>query len=179
MGSLQDQLLKAGLIDQKKAKKATKEKRKNEKVQRKSKIKQTDESKVLAQQARAEKVDKDRQLNLEREKNLQQKAIAAQVKQLIAMNKLPKGQGEVPFNFSHHKKIKKLLVSEQISNQLTRGLLAIVFIDDDYEIIPRIVADKISQRDESHIVLRNDPASELEDEDDPYADYKIPDDLMW
>ena len=48
-----------------------------------------------------------------------------------------------------------------------------------YAIIPASVADKIAQRDESSIVLNNALSQEAQDEDDPYADFKIPDDLMW
>ena len=40
------------------------------------------------------------------------------------------------------------------------------------------VAEKIMQRDASCIV--SDATTRLEtEEDDPYADYKVPDDLMW
>lgn len=46
-------------------------------------------------------------------------------------------------------------------------------------IIPASVADKITQRDADSIVLNNALSQEEQDEDDPYADFKIPDDLMW
>ena len=43
--------------------------------------------------------------------------------------------------------------------------------------MPTTVAEKIRQRDEAAVVLLND--RNVQDEDDPYADYPIPDDLMW
>lgn len=46
-------------------------------------------------------------------------------------------------------------------------------------IIPASVADKIAQRDASSIVLHSALSAEEQDEDDPYADFKVPDDLMW
>ena len=46
MSSLQDQMLKAGLVDTKKAKKVSKEKRKNTKVQHKSKEIVVDEAMI-------------------------------------------------------------------------------------------------------------------------------------
>ncbi|MBS5195373.1 MAG: DUF2058 family protein, partial [Morganella morganii] len=49
----------------------------------------------------------------------------------------------------------------------------------EYAIIPAVVADKITQRDAESIVLNNALAQDEADEDDPYADFKIPDDLMW
>ena len=51
--------------------------------------------------------------------------------------------------------------------------------DSEYAIIPAVVADKIAQRDESYIVLNSALSEDVQDEDDPYADFKIPDDLMW
>ncbi|WP_210450506.1 DUF2058 family protein, partial [Pantoea ananatis] len=42
-----------------------------------------------------------------------------------------------------------------------------------------VVADKIAQRDAESIVLNSALSQEEQDEDDPYADFKIPDDLMW
>ena len=66
-----------------------------------------------------------------------------------------------------------------MARHLARGLLAIVKLDDNYELVPAAVADKIDQRDATYLVLRNQPQDGVEDEEDPYADYKIPDDLMW
>jgi hypothetical protein len=53
-----------------------------------------------------------------------------------------------------------------------------VRFDAGYEVIPSIVAEKIRLRDESCIV--SNAVRQLDNEgDDPYADYKVPDDLMW
>jgi len=42
-----------------------------------------------------------------------------------------------------------------------------------------LVAEKIAERDSSS-VIRNDNVSDSEvSADDPYADYEIPDDLIW
>ena len=62
--------------------------------------------------------------------------------------------------------------------QLINGRLAILRLDGNYEIVPRPVADKIAERDESVLVLLN-TQSEDDAADDEYADYKIPDDLIW
>ncbi|HBP97063.1 MAG TPA: DUF2058 domain-containing protein, partial [Pantoea agglomerans] len=51
--------------------------------------------------------------------------------------------------------------------------------ESQYAIIPASVADKIAQRDASAIVLNSALSEEAQDEDDPYADFKVPDDLMW
>ena len=86
-GSLQDQLLKAGLADADKARKMAKEKRKNAKVARRAGVEPTDEARELAREARAEKARRDRELNQELNSKAQRRAINAQIKQLIEANK--------------------------------------------------------------------------------------------
>ncbi len=181
MASLQDQLLKAGLIDNKKAKQANKEKRKETNVARRSNEEKVDEIKQSAEQARLEKAERDRELNRQRDLELQQKAIAAQIKQLIENHRQKKGAGEgdVEYNFTDGKLIKKMRVSPLVLEQIARGLLAVVKLGESYELVPRIVADKIAQRDEKYVVVANTKQDNKVDEDDPYKDYVIPDDLMW
>lgn len=181
MASLQDQLLKAGLIDTKKAKQANKEKRKETNVARRSAEPVLDEIKQSAEQARLEKAERDRELNRQREEALQQKAIAAQIKQLIENHRQPKdaGKGDVEYNFTDGKLIKKIRVSSLVQEQIVRGVLAVVKLGEGYELVPRIVADKIAQRDEKAVIVANTKVQNQTDEDDPYKDYVIPDDLMW
>lgn len=181
MASLQDQLLKAGLIDTKKAKQANKEKRKETNVARRSAEPVFDEVKQSAEQVRVEKAERDRELNRQREEALQQKAIAAQIKQLIENHRQPKdaGKGDVEYNFTDGKLIKKMRVSSQVQEQIVRGLLAVVKLGEGYELVPCIVADKIAQRDEKAVIVANVKAHTQTDDDDPYKDYVIPDDLMW
>ena len=61
--SLQDQLLKTGLADSKKAKKLAKEKRKEANLAKHAGEEFVDENKLAARQALAEKVQRDRELN--------------------------------------------------------------------------------------------------------------------
>lgn len=181
MTSLQDQLLKAGLIDQKKAKQASKEKRKQDKVARRSEP-SVDESKQAAQEALAAKAERDRELNRQRQEQQEQKALQAQIKQLIERHRQPKGagKGELEYKFTDGKLIKKLLVSAQVHRQIVQGQLAVARLGENYELVPRVVADKIAQRDANRIVVANtQSATPEQDEDDPYKDYVIPDDLMW
>lgn len=178
MSSLQDQLLKAGLIDNKKAKQANKEKRKQQKVAKKSAQPVVDETKAAAEKARAEKVARDRALNAEREAAAQQKAIAAQIKQMIAHNKQSKGNGDIAYNFTFDRKIKSIYVTEAMRDHLASGRLMIVGLDEQFELVPRVIAEKIAERNAA-IVVQPPEQSGAVDEDDPYADYQIPDDLMW
>lgn len=178
MSSLQDQLLKAGLVGEKQAKQVSKQKRKQAKIQNKSNQPVVDETKLKIQQDREEKAARDRQLNAQRKAEADQKAIAAQIKQLIERNLQSKGGGDQAYNFTDGTKIKKIYVSPAVFDQLSRGRLAIVRLGDSYELVPLPVADKIAERDAS-IVVSVSAKQDQVDEDDPYAEYEIPDDLMW
>ncbi|SFR41350.1 hypothetical protein SAMN05216203_0076 [Marinobacter daqiaonensis] len=179
MPSLQDQLLKAGLADEKKLKAHQKEKKKQRKQQPKGAV-QTDEAKLRAQEAREEKAERDRQLNQQRNEEARRKAIAAQIRQLVDTNRLNRSRCEMDYQFVHGKKIKKILVDQTMTDQLSRGRLAVVFVNDNYEVVPEAVARKIMERDAEAVVVLHERSQQADrDEEDPYAGYEIPDDLMW
>ena len=176
--SLQDQLLKSGLVDEKKAKSIGKQKRKEAKQVPKGQEKE-DETTLLAKQALAEKTARDREQNKELQFAAEQKAIQAQIKQLIEINKIDRGGGEVAYQFVDQKKIKKIYVAKKLVDQLALGQIAVTKLDGRYELVPKVVAEKIAQRNLEAIIVLNEKNSSAPDEDDPYADYRIPDDLMW
>ena len=89
-GSLKDQLLKAGLTDEKKARRMEKEKRKQAKVAKSSGIEVVDENKEAARKALQEKTQRDRELNQALNTKAERKAINAQIKQLIETTELLK-----------------------------------------------------------------------------------------
>ena len=182
--SLQDQLLKAGLADKKKAVKIKNEKRKKNKINKKHKIVEVDENSQAAKDALEAKKTKDRELNAKAKQVADEKAIQAQIKQLIEVNKQPKNNGEVACNFTDDNKIKRLFVNEVTNKHVSQGKLAIVKSGESYEIVPTPVADKIAERDEDSIVYIASAEVQAEnkgssEEDDWYADYEIPDDLSW
>ena len=170
--SLQDQLLNAGLINKDKAQKLKKQKQK-------AKTKHgdnADEAKEQARLRREEQRERDRLLNEQRNLEAKQKALAAQIKQLVELNQLSLAGGELEYRFIYEKKVKKLYVTEAIQTDLIKGRLVVVKNGDIFNVVPRPVADKIALRDES-IVIRSEQQESYED--DEYADFKIPDDLMW
>jgi uncharacterized protein YaiL (DUF2058 family) len=176
--SFGDQFLKAGLVSKTQLNKANKSKSKQEKLKNKQKIEVVDEAAVAAREAAAEQAARDRELNRQQKEAVERKAVLAQVRQLVEMNRLPRDEGEVGYNFQDGTAIKKLFVTEEIHDRLGRGLLAIARFDAGYEVIPSVVAEKIMLRDESCIVSNAETQPEDAD-DDSYADYKVPDDLMW
>ena len=178
--SLQDQLLKSGLVSSAQVKSAKSDKRKQTEQQRKNNVTVVDEAKELVQKTQAEKAKRDRQLNQLIKQQEEQKHLIAQVKQLIEHNKQPKDADGLAYHFNDKNKVKTLYVSETIREQIIRGRLAIVKLGESYEVVSSEVAKKISLRDATSVIVYNDPtASAVDNKDDPYADYQIPDDLMW
>ncbi|ARU87787.1 DUF2058 domain-containing protein [Pseudomonas sp. M30-35] len=176
--SLRDQLLKAGLVNEKQAKQASKQKQKQQRMEHKGQVEKDTSQQQAAQQAMAEKIARDQELNRQQQEKIEQKAKAAQVKQLIEASRLPKLTTEDYYNFVDDKKVKRLSVNELMRNKLSSGSLAIVRHGGGYEVIPREAALKIQERDARRVVLLNTP-TEAPDADDPYAAYQVPDDLMW
>jgi uncharacterized protein YaiL (DUF2058 family) len=178
MASLQDQLLKAGIVDKDKAKKINKEKRKKARQMPKGKV-ALDEAKEQAKRALAEKSESDRLRSKTLQAAADKKAIHAQVIQLVRTNTIERSGGETTYQFTDNKKIKKIYVTVAQQNELIKGQLAIAKLDEEYALIPRQIAEKIQQREDHIITVLNSQQQSEVDADDPYADYQIPDDLMW
>lgn len=172
--SLQNQLLKSGLTDAKKAKKIHQQKLEAGK-------KGQDEAKELVKQANAAKVERDKELNRQKKEEMERKAVVAQIKQLIEVHRIDRKGGDVHYQFTDQSKIKKIYVTDTMVNQLVKGQVAIVRFAEAYELVPTVVAEKIALRDASLVVVLNTRTvvTQQEPEDDPYANYQIPDDLMW
>lgn len=182
MPSLQDQLLKAGLSDKKKAKKIQQEKRGTSSKQKGKKKKaepvELTEAQQAVAQAEAEQAKRDRELNRQKNEAAAAKALQAQIAQLITMNAL-RLDGEIAYRFVDGAQTATIYVTEDIRKQLSKGRLAVVKLGEDYKVVPAGAAEKISTRDASYVISLHEPESNEVDEDDPYAEYQIPDDLHW
>ena len=176
--SLQEQLLKAGLASQKKLRAVAQEKRQQAKQKGPKSPPADAAAKQQMEQAVAEKQARDRELNQQKQEAAKLKERAAQIKQVIEQHRLAPEPGEIPYNFADGKKIKTLYVNPKTQNQLVQGRWAITAYQDGYALIPSAVIEKIQQRDPAWFVLCNatptEPAA-----DDPYAQFQVPDDLIW
>jgi uncharacterized protein YaiL (DUF2058 family) len=178
MASLKDQLVNAGLVDKKKAKQLKQELRKEAKVRQKGQV-PLDDNKEQVKRNLVEKAERDRQLNKQQQEVVERKAIQAQISQLIKMNRIKRESGDIAYQFTDGTRIKKIYVTEQLQKDLVNGRLAIAKLGNEFELLPSSAAEKIRQRDPQVIVLLNTCEVTGVDEDDPYAEYQIPDDLMW
>jgi len=181
--SLQEQLMGSGLVDKKKAKQIQKEKRQKRKQTPKGLLQEEEQQKqALVEKQKQEKIEKDRELNRLKNEEQDKKAIQAQIKQLIQTNKIECQNGEIGFQFIVNKVIKKLYIDAEQQTYLQRGRLAITQLNEDFYLVPKEVAEKITQRDDGVVVHLQTGQSTMDDileEDDPYKDFVIPDDLMW
>lgn len=179
MVSLQEQLMKAGLIDKKKVKVANQEKSKQQKIERRTGVQSVNETKEAALEAQRQQAERARQLNAQRDAAAAGKAVAAQITQMVLQNRQPKGNGDIAYNFTIGTKIERIYVSEKVRDHLVAGRLAIVAHNGGFELVPKVIADKIAERAPDSVVRVSKAAATDVQEDDPYADYKIPDDFTW
>ncbi|KAA3630165.1 MAG: DUF2058 domain-containing protein [Proteobacteria bacterium] len=180
--SLREQLLKAGLVDEKKLKAEKRSQHNHRKQKGKSGTASSDSSRRRAEEARRAKAERDRRINRERQLKLEKKAARAQVRELIEGNRFDRQGAEIAYHFVHRGKVKKLYVTAELHRQLVEGRLAVVRLDGRHEVVTRAIAEKIRERDDTCIMSINDPgaaAKHKETEDDSYAGFEVPDDLMW
>jgi len=175
--SLQEQLKQAGLASQKQMVKARKAKNTKEKMQRKG-AEVVDETEKLIEQQKAEQLARDRALNEEKHRRAEQKAIQAQIRELVTLNAIDE-RGDVEYRFEHSGVIKTLMLKSEHRQALIRGALALVGKDDQLSMVPATAAEKIAERDPGWLVLLNKRDEKDENEEDDYAGYEVPDDLMW
>ncbi|MEB0031355.1 DUF2058 domain-containing protein [Undibacterium sp. RTI2.1] len=178
MASLQDQFLKAGLVDKNKAKLVHQEKSKQKKVERRTGNESVDEARLAALEVQRKNAERARELNAQRDAAASQKAILAQIVQLVQKNRQSKGAGDIAYYYTHGTKIDKIYVSAEVQTHLIAGRLVIVCLEGKTELLPRIIADKIAERDALLVVRVKKTTTEIY-ADDPYAAFQIPDDFTW
>ena len=178
---LQEQLLKAGLVKKSKLAEVAREQNKARHAKGPS---TPSEIQREAERARVEKAERDRALEAERKALARTAELRAQARQIIQDRKVPRtGEGE--YRFTADGAIRTVLVSEDLRKKLSSGALVIARLDDRYELLPRVAADKVRERDPGMIVLDhgqeagNEAASATSEDDAYYAQFKVPDDLIW
>ena len=177
----QDQFLKAGLVTKQQVKSANQDKNRKRKQQPQAKKKppQLDPATIKARQAAEQKAQRDRDLNQKKQEQARKKAISAEINQLITQNLIKRDeQCDIVYNFEHQQKIRRIYVNADLRQKLIQGKLGIARIDGRYELVPLPIAQKIQQRNEMRVVIF-EPDEKTSSDQDPYADFEVPDDLMW
>ena len=201
--SLQDQLLKAGLVTEKQVqdsrRKDPRGRKQNKKAAKKARPPQarsvvvtattpsnppTSEREREVARQRAAKVARDRALNQNRVADAERKARRAQVRQLVQSNEQKQEPGaDVPYNFQRGRKIKRIYVTASQRQQLLAGSLAVVAMDNAHHFLEPSVAARVLEMAPDAWMHRHDPTAAAQTQatpgEDPYAGFEVPDDLMW
>ena len=173
--ALQAQLLKAGLVDNKKAKKLSKQ----AVHEQRTGVSKDAEVKAKIEQDKQQKMARDQALEQEKKAALQEKELKAAIMQMINQHKIRDTDGDSVNQFIDGT-IKKVYINQQIYNALVAGSLVIAKENEAYAFLPKALAERINQKMEGFILVNNSQSNaDTTDEEDPYAAYVIPDDLMW
>jgi uncharacterized protein len=173
--SLREQLLAAGLGTKKQAKQAEHQERQQRPKEKSSAVAERERA---AQQARAAKAARDLELNRQRQLAMENREKAAQVKQLVEQNRLPKLVTDDYFNFIHRHKVRRISVDAELRARIMNGEVMLVRCEGKYEMVTADIAAKIRERNARALV--EIPKEEVQpDENDPYKDFVVPDDLRW
>ena len=178
---LQEQLLKAGLVKKSKVAEVAREQNKARHAKAPT---APNEIQVEAERARSEKAERDRALEAQRKAQARTAELRAQARQIVQDRKVPRS-GESEYRFTEGGAIRTLLLNEDLRRKLASGALVIVRLDERYELVPRAAADKVRERDAGLIVLDHgqdagtEPAAATSEDDAYYAQFKVPDDLIW
>ena len=150
----QDQLLKAGLVNKKQVNKAKQDKRVKRKKNKGKQLAPT-VNKTREEQLAREK--KNREENIRRNQEKLRQESLAQVRQIIETNRLDLRRCDDPYYFAQGKKIRKIYVDKDITKKLSTGALAIVALDDSFEVVPSRITEQILSRDPEAFVVRHKP----------------------
>ena len=179
--SLQDQLMKAGLVNAQKLKQTKTDKRKENRQAQGNPTAQ-EEIRQRVQEEAAEKARRDRELNLQRQEEVRRREEENSIRQLIHSHRLTRAGGDIAFNFQDKERLRRIYVTAEQQRALVSGRLALVRQDADTELVPREVAENLLTRQASLVLVLNHPevrGGQETAEDDPYAAYQSPDDLIW
>lgn len=182
MASLQEQLMNSGLVNKQKAKNAQTDKRRQAKQkQKKGTVNVSDVQLAVKQKAELQK-QKDLENNQQTQQELALRAAHGKLIQMIAQHCEKDYQGDLDYHFTYDNKVKRIAVKPLIQQGLIKGHLAICVLNEDFYLINKEAAQKLREIDASVLVALHDQAKVVasdNQEEDPYAEFAIPDDLMW
>lgn len=176
--SLQEQLLKAGLVNAQTVKQTRSDKRKQVKHSGGQPTPEEQAARAAADRERAAKIERDRELNRQRQEEAARRAAENEIRQLIHTHRVVRDQGDLAYNFTDGSTLKRLYVNAEQHASLVAGRLAIVRQDTFYELVSAEIAERIQARNAALVLVFN-RAKDSNAADDPYAAYQVPDDLMW
>ena len=173
--SLQEQLLKSGLVSEAELNRSKKQQHKTRK--RAGGKRRPCAASAEATRRREEKKGRDKALNEAREKERHEKELRAQVRELIVESSMNQDKADVPYNVVKNGRIRRIYVTAEQRDGLSAGALAITSARGRHHVVPADIGERIHALLPEYFVYHVSPRSTAED--DEYAQYKVPDDLTW
>lgn len=186
--ALQAQLLKAGLVKKSQVSQVANQQAKARVDKHDSKAAavaaEAENARIEAEKARLDKVERDRQLAAERNTQRRAGELRAQARQIISDKKVV-AKGEAEYRFNDGEVVRTVLMSEALRQQVIDAALVIARDGDGFALLPRPAAAQVRERAAELIVLDNagrdyvEPSTGNAEDDAYYAQFQVPDDLMW
>jgi len=173
--SLRDQLLKAGLVNEKQSKEAEWQLRQQQRERRrlpKGKRAVPSDTALAAERVQLAKAARDQDLSRRQKEQADQRACHAQIAQLIEQNRLPRPDTDERYNFVDCGKIRHIPADRALRERLSRGEIAIVRRSGGYDLVSAEIAARIRARDEQAVIDCGVAQS-------PVATDGVPEDLIW
>ena len=177
--SLREQLLKAGLVNEKQVKQVELQQNQKQHGQKKKNLPPPPDRNAAARKAQAEKAARDQALDAARREKAERKARRAGIHQMVEQGRIPRIESEDHFNFVDGKKVRHFAVNPEVRARLNSGELLIARHGGFYALVPKELGERIRERDAGMIVELRASEAAAPAEDDPYKDFVVPDDLTW
>ncbi len=173
MGSLQDQLLKAGLASEQKLKQHRKQQQKQRRQGRRDE--EISLARAYAEKQRLEKLERDRALNRKREEERRRREINQQIGQLVAAQRKNDPRADISRFFEYGGKIRKIFVTPQQQKALNESRMGIVQHKGRYHLLERDALERVRALRPEAVAFWLDPDEVRPEEEE----FPVPDDLMW
>ncbi|MSR13842.1 MAG: DUF2058 domain-containing protein [Gammaproteobacteria bacterium] len=181
--ALHEQLLKAGLIDERRLKEMEREQRPNAGGQNqrqphhKNQAKKPPRAQPQAQPSRPVPAPQPSP-KPGNEQQAARRALEREIVQLIKAGRLPHNDGDELYNFVDGKKIGRIYVTPATQAALVRGELVVVRLRSRYAVVSTATAALIAERAPEFVIAAN-PPEPLDNQDPAYQEFPVPDDLRW
>jgi uncharacterized protein len=176
--ALHEQLLKAGLVDEKRLDDVARDKRRERGAASvKRPIKNAPPPKVAppTPAVRATKTDP---AALKKEAQSARRVLEREIVQVIKANRHRHNDGDEVYNFVDGAKVGRIYVTAETHAGLTAGELAIVRLRTRYAVVSTLTATSIAAKAPEYVVVARQDSQPVE-LDPAYAAHPIPDDLRW
>jgi uncharacterized protein YaiL (DUF2058 family) len=178
---LQEQLLKAGLVNKNKLDQVVRQQQKA-RTGKGAPTSSEEADAVDAERLRLERAERDRALESQRRSEREAAERAAQVRQIIEAH-LVKNGDDGDYRFEHAGLIRSLRIGAAQRPLLGRGALVIASLGESYALVARDIGERLRGIDPGVICVDHSQSPhqtpESGSDDEYYSRFQVPDDLVW